>query len=109
MPIDIAAGLALAKNGLDIIKAVREAAKQKKLTDEEFLDYLATLQDKLVDVKTALADADEENRKLKRQLDDREAQRALKADMEFQQDGGFYVRKSERDAGNPVAYCPVCW
>ena len=100
MPIDIAVGLALAKNGLEIIKAVREAAKQKKLSNEEFLDYLATLQDKLVDVKTALADADEEQRNLRRLLE--EATRKADFGASFRFEHGVYWRE-----GYP--YCPICW
>jgi len=40
--------------------------------------------------------------------DSRAFQKALEDDMDFQIDGGFYVRKSEADKGL-VAYCPVCW
>ena len=32
MPIDVAVGLGLAKNALDIVKTVRETLRQKKLT-----------------------------------------------------------------------------
>jgi hypothetical protein len=100
MPIDIVAGLSLAKNALDIVKAVREAHKQKKLTSEEMRDYLDTLQDKLVDVKTALSDADEEIRNLKRQLE--EATRKADFGASFKSEHGVYWRD-----GFP--YCPICW
>jgi hypothetical protein len=100
MPIDIAVGLALARNGLEIIKAVREAAKQKKLSNEEFLDYLATLQDKLVDVKTALMDADEDNRQLRRRLEDATRMADFGAQFKFAE--GLYWREQ-------YPYCPVCW
>ena len=99
MPIDIVAGLSLAKNALDIVKAVREAHKQKKLTSEEMRDYLDTLQDKLVDVKTALSDADEEIRNLKRQLE--EATRKADFGASFKSEHGVYWRD-----GFP--YCPIC-
>ena len=72
MPIDIAVGLGLAKNALDIVKAVREALRQKKLTHEEMKDYLETLQDKLVDVKTSLAGADDDRRALHKRIEELE-------------------------------------
>ena len=100
MPFDIAVGLSLAKNALDLVKAVREAHKQKKLTSEEMRDYLDTLQDKLVDVKTALSDADEEMRNLKRQLE--EATRKADFGASFTSKHGVYWRD-----GFP--YCPICW
>jgi hypothetical protein len=101
MPIEIAAGLVLAKNAIDIVKAVREAIRQKrKLTDEEMKDYLETLQDKLVDVKTALADADDENRQLKNEL--QEAKRMADFGAEFSTGEGLYWRDN-------FPYCPSCW
>lgn len=101
MPIDIAAGLALCKNALDIVMAVRKAIRdKKKLTDEEIRDYLETLQDKLVDVKTALMEADEENRSLKGQL--AEAKRMADFGAEFTTGEGLYWREK-------YPYCPTCW
>lgn len=100
MPIDIVVGLGLAKNALDIVKAVREALKQKKLTNEEMKDYLDTLQDKLIDVKTALSDADDENRDLKRQID--ELKRMADFGKDFKLEEGVYWR-------DKVPYCPICW
>ena len=100
MPIDLIVGLGLAKNALDIVKAVREALKQKKLTDEEMRDYLEILQDKLIDVKTALADADDERRELKQQLE--EATRKADFGSEFRFEYGVYWRDYH-------PYCPVCW
>ncbi|MBZ5728555.1 MAG: hypothetical protein LAP87_26680 [Acidobacteriia bacterium] len=63
-------------------------------------DYLDTIQDKLVDVKTALADADEENRALLRQVD--ELKRMASVGKDFQIAEGVYWREN-------VPYCPVCW
>jgi hypothetical protein len=31
------------------------------------------------------------------------------ADMQYAQDAGFYIRKSERSAGKNIPYCPWCW
>jgi len=29
--------------------------------------------------------------------------------MEFVPDGNFYIRRSERDTGRFIPYCPLCW
>src|ERR1700693_599297 len=62
----------------------------------------------VVNAQVALGEAQLENADLRRQLDDRETLRALEGDMDFQIDGGFYVRRSESSKGL-IAYCPVCW
>ena len=44
----------------------------------------------------------EENEELKKLLD-------LREDMEFVEDGSFYVRKSERDGEKVIPYCHRCF
>lgn len=100
MPVDIVSAIALTKNAFDIVKGVREALKQKKLTPDEMRDYLDTIQDKLVDVKTALADADEENRALRRQIDELKRMADFGKDFQFME--GVYWCQN-------VPYCPICW
>jgi predicted nuclease with TOPRIM domain len=68
--MDIATGLGIAKTSLDLIRGVREALKKKTLSNEEIVAYLSDLQDRIVDLKTALSDADEENRHLKHELEE---------------------------------------
>jgi hypothetical protein len=63
----------------------------------------------LTNAQTGLAEAQQEIMTLRAQLDDREAIRALDDDLEFVQDGSFWVRKSEEAAGKPIFYCPACW
>lgn len=100
MPIDLVAGLGLAKNAFDIVKGVREALKQKKLTPDEMKDYLDTIQDKLVDVKTALADADDERRALLKRIE--ELERYAEIGKAFISAHGVFWYE-----GFP--YCPTCW
>jgi hypothetical protein len=52
--MDIVAAVGLAKTSLDLIRGVREALKNKTLSKQEMTDYLSDLQDKIVDIKTAL-------------------------------------------------------
>ena len=63
-------------------------------------DYLETIQDKLVDIKTAVADAAEENRTLRREID--ELKRMADFGNAFELKEGVYWREN-------VPYCPVCW
>jgi hypothetical protein len=78
----------------------REALKQKKLTHEEMRDYLETLQDKLVDVKTALADADEEQRGLQQRI--KELEQYADIGKNFTPGYGVYWIDA-------YPYCPTCW
>ena len=75
----------------------------------EVLARLLELQGLILDARTALSDGQEEVLALRRTLQDNADLRKLESDMDFQQDGGFYIRKSEVAAGNPVPYCPICW
>jgi hypothetical protein len=106
--MDIATGLGIAKTSLDLIRGIREGLKKKTLSNEEIVGYFSDLQDRIGDMKIALSDAENENRRLRRQLDDQQRHLDLTADLEFVIDGGFYVRKSEADKGL-IAYCPICW
>lgn len=67
------------------------------------------MQDLVFSAQRALGEADDENRQLRRQLDDRQEFKALQQDLDYEEDGGFYVRKSEREAGKLVPYCATCW
>jgi len=69
MSIELSAGIAIANTAITIIKALREAIKEKKRpTDEEMKDYLVDLQEKVTDVKASLLDAEENNRLLQQEL-----------------------------------------
>lgn len=35
--------------------------------------------------------------------------RKIGEDMEYVEDGGFYIRKSEQAEGKNISYCPLCW
>jgi hypothetical protein len=50
----------------------------------------------------------EENRELTRQLNDNQALRDLKADLEYDTVGEFWIRKSERAKGLLIPFCPAC-
>jgi hypothetical protein len=104
----IAAGLSAIKTGFGLIKSAVELLKRETVDVHEVQARLIELQGLMLDARSALVDAEEENRSLKRALEDRDDAKKLAEDMEFQNDGGFYVRKSEAGKGL-IAYCPLCW
>ena len=74
------------------------------------------LYEKLVSVQTDAMSLLDENWKLKDEVRTLKEQLAVQKqllnigdDLEFVEDGGFYVRKSERAAGKNIPYCPICW
>ena len=107
--VEIGAGLTAVKTGFDLIKHVRELTKKEKPDLQEISDKLVELQGLLLDARQALADADEEKCLLRNQLEAMRVRQNQIDDMEYVEDGGFYIRKSEKEAGKTIAYCPLCW
>jgi hypothetical protein len=62
----------------------------------------------LVNAQVALGEAQVEIADLRHRLDERDTLKAVEADMDFQINGGFYVKKSETAKGL-IPYCPICW
>ena len=106
--LPIGVGLSAVKTSFDLIKGLRELLTKPEVSPGEVLARLQEIQALLIDAQKCLADAEEENRTLRRALEDQNSLKDLIEDMEFQHDGGFYVRKSEAVAGL-IAYCPLCW
>ena len=104
----IGVGFSAVKTSFELIKSLRELLTKPEVNPGEIQARLLEIQALLIDAQKGLADAEEENRKLKHALEDQNSLRALTEDMEFQRDGGFYVRKSEAGKGL-IAYCPLCW
>lgn len=104
----IAEGIAAAKLALDVSKVALDELRHPKVDWEAVRNRLIEMQDLVISTQRSLAEAEDENRQLKRKLEDRESLKALEADMNFVIDGGFFVRKSESDKG-VIAYCPLCW
>lgn len=109
MALGIGEGIAAAKLALDAGKLALDELRRPNSDSEKVRNHLIVLQDHILTAQRYLNEAEDENRQLRRQLEDVERARNVQADMEFQNDGGFYIRRSEREAGNPVAYCAVCY
>ena len=107
--MDIASGLGALKSAFDIGHNINQRLKEGKSYPNEIADQLLQLQQLVLDSQRALNDAAEEIRLLKERLAAYERTDALEKDLEWVADGGFYIRKSEQQAGKQIAYCPLCW
>jgi len=106
---DVGSGLGAIKSGFEISNAIRQRIKEGKLFPSELLEMLTNLQQNLLDSQAALNEAAEQIRVLNEELSKQNRADELEKDLEYVNDGGFYIRKSERDAGKRIPYCPVCW
>jgi DNA repair exonuclease SbcCD ATPase subunit len=107
--MDIASGLSALKSGFDISRTINQRIKEGKSYPNEIADQLFQLQQLMLDSQRSLNDAAEEIRALKEQIASREQVEQIRLDMEWVEDGGFWIRKSEKDSGVSIRYCPLCW
>jgi hypothetical protein len=107
--VDVKSAISAAKTAFDLARALQNGLAKQQINPEEVPARLMELQQLILDLQSNLHDMAEENRQLRRQLDELRAQQQLGDDLEMVDDGQFFVRKSERQAGRPILYCPVCW
>lgn len=105
----IATGLSATKTGLDLINALLKRSKTANLKAADYEEALRQLHDNLWEAKRSLQVADEDNQELRRQVQSIESDRAIKDDMQWQEDGGFWSRRSESEKGVCIRYCPTCF
>lgn len=98
--MSIAVGLSATKTGFDLIKSVRELLKRPEVDPAEISARLLELQELMLDARSALAEAQEDNAKLQTQVD--ELSRMADFGATFSSANGVYWHD-----GFP--YCPVCW
>lgn len=83
----------------EILKDLKVLSDKRK--DKEILNKAMELQNKLYELK-------EENENLKSQIAEFENTTELEKDLELLQ-SGVYIRKSEKEAGKDIRYCPACF
>ena len=106
--MSIAGGIAAVKASLDVAKIVSDRLTRPDIDVVEVRSKVHEMLIHMVNAQVALGEAQVEICDLHRQLDDSETLKLLEADVEFEQDGHFWVRKSERPTG-VIPYCPACW
>jgi len=99
--------LAAVGSALGVLKSLTEIAKNANSI--ELTQKIIELQKFILDMQTGMTELTEENRTLKQRLEEQQRLQVLAEDMEYVEDGGFYVKKSERAQGRDIAYCPLCW
>jgi hypothetical protein len=109
MSMSIIAGITATKATLDVCKILNDLVNKPHIDPVEVRGKLHELLIHAVSAQAELADAQQDMFELRRQLDDRTRLEELEKDIEFIQDGGYYVRRSELDSGKHIQYCPLCW
>ena len=104
----IAEGIAATRASLEVAKFLVDKLSGPSIDVNDVRSKVNELLIHVVNAQVALGDAQVEISELRQQLDKLASSAALTADMEFQLDGGFYIRKSEAERGL-IPYCPVCW
>jgi hypothetical protein len=105
----ISTGLGATKTGLELINAFLKRTKDGALKPADVEDCLRQLHDNMWEAKRALQVADDENQKLRRRIEEHERQAAIGNDLQWEADGGFWIRKSEAEKGVCIRYCPTCY
>jgi hypothetical protein len=96
----IAEGIAAAKLALDAGTKALDLLRYPKIDGEAVRNKITEMQDLVFSAQRALGDAEEENRSLRRELD--EVKRMADIGKNFKSELGVYWL-----AGS--SYCPACW
>lgn len=101
------AEFAAVSSALRALKTITQIATDVKST--ELTDKIIELQQSLLEMQTGMTGLVDDNQALKHQIEELRRLGDISDDMEYVEDGGFYIRKSEKAAGKNIAYCPACW
>lgn len=96
----IVEGIAAAKAAFEVSKVALDLTRYPKLDITAIHAKLLELQGLILSAQQALGEAVEENRQLRRDLDDRDRLKAFGKDFKFE-DGVYWHRD--------YPYCPNCW
>lgn len=94
------------KDLYDIIKDFRALAKEYQ--NEDMAEKLIDIQEGFFELREELVDLQDENKKLKEEIAAFNDISELEKDLELNE-RGYLVRKSEKEAGKNIRYCPACW
>src|SRR4051794_34047773 len=105
----VSTGFTALKSAFDIGNAISQRVKENKIYPNEIAGQLLNMQQLILESQQALNEAAEDIRLLKEQAAARNRDEEFERDLEWQQDGGFWIRKSDQAGGNNIPYCPLCW
>jgi len=96
----IGAGLSAVKTSFDLSKSLRDLITKPGLNPADIHARLLEIEGLLLDARRSLVDAEEDNRKLQRRIE--ELERMAEFGKDFKLEEGVYWREG-------VPYRPVCW
>ena len=105
--MELAGALKAGKYGFDLVKGIRETLRRDDVDPREISNRLMEIQELLLEMQSALGDAQEENRRLKAQLAEDDLLAKLSDQLAFQE--SVYWKKREDASLEPEPYCPKCW
>jgi hypothetical protein len=104
--MSISAGLSATRTGFELIRGLREALGKPGVDPGDIQARLVELQSLMLDAQRALGDAEEENRELKRSIQEMQEASRLDKSVIFH-DQVCWRNLSDGTKEGP--YCPVCW
>ncbi len=95
---------------MGLIENAKDAAKLvQQIGNLELYEKLVSMQTDAITMLDENWKLKDENRSLKEKIEEQRKLLEISEDMEYVQDGGFYVKKSEKNDGKSIPYCPLCW
>ena len=98
--MELATALKATKDGFQFVRDLRSALQRQEVNPNEVSDRLLQVQELLLEMQVTLAETQEENRGLRRQLE--EQQRVADIGNQFSDSEGVFWY-------NNYPYCPNCW
>lgn len=102
----IEGGISALKTAFSLAKGVTDLLKRPQVDASEVLARLMELQSLMLDAQSALGDAEEENRRLKKQIEELNQQQQIGAELVFSEEA-YWRRKPDHGVDGP--FCPGCW
>lgn len=106
--MDITGSLAGATAAFELIGTLRNALSSRTISPEEIANRMMEIQQILLTLQRDLSQSAMDNWTLRKEIDELKSAADSKADIEYVEDGGYYVRRSEA-IDTLIAYCPLCW
>lgn len=106
MPTSFDAGISAAKTTFELAQSAVKLLRGPQVDPQEVLQRLLELQGLILEAQKALGDGEEENRRLKRQIEDLQQQQQTASSLVFA-DEAYWTREDGGELQGP--FCHVCW
>ncbi len=107
--MEITSGISATKASIEVVKLLRDMLNRPEVDRDAIRNHIGQLFEHVTNAHISLVEAQTVILELNHKLADREKLERLESDLEFVNDGSFYIRNSERDQGKDVPYCKDCW